>query len=71
MNHDKILFYSLMMLVGIGVYVMLQSYTISLVTTSWTFRGATFVKAVVPVLPILFLIGVIVIPVYFLKEAAD
>jgi len=71
MDHEKILFYVIMMLVGVGVYVMLQSYTMSLVTTSWTFRGASFVIAVLPILPVFFLVMVILIPVYFIVEAAD
>jgi hypothetical protein len=71
MEHEKILFYIILILVGVGVFVMLQSYTISLVTTSWTFRGAAFVKAILPILPLIFLVTVITIPVYFIVEAAE
>ena len=71
MEHGQILLYTLTMLFGIGLFVALQSYVMALDMTLWTFQGAAFVKLVIPILPVIFLICIIVIPVYFIVEAAD
>jgi len=68
---DRILLYVLIMLFGIGLFALLQGYVITLNTSAWTFRGASFVIAVLPILPFLFLISIIVIPIYFIAESAE
>lgn len=71
MGHGEILLYVLTMLLGIGLFVALQSYVMALDMSLWTFQGAAFVKLVIPILPAIFLICIIVIPVYYIVEAAE
>jgi hypothetical protein len=71
MEHGQILLYVLTMLFGVGLFVALQSYVVGMNMTTWSFQGASFVKLVIPILPTIFLICIIVIPVYFIMEAAD
>ena len=71
MEHGQMLLYVLTMLFGVGLFVALQSYVMALDMSLWAFQGASFVKLVIPILPTIFLICIIVIPVYFILEAAD
>lgn len=70
MDHEKLLFYVLIMLFGIGLYVPLQGYMIALDTSGWTFAGASFVASIIPILPILWLLAVTLVPTYFIVENA-
>lgn len=71
MDYSKILIYAITMLIGIALFSILESYIITLDTSAWAFTGANFIISVLPILPILFLVGIIVVPVYFIVEEAQ
>ena len=71
MDASRIMFYTILMLFGIGLFVALQSYVIGLDMSAWSFEGAAIAKLIVPILPVLFLLGVVLVPVYFIMEGAN
>lgn len=71
MDYGKILLYVLVILMGIFLYALLQGYMISLDTSGWTFLGHVEAAMFLQITPVLFLLALIVIPVYFIIQEAD
>lgn len=71
MDYSKILLYVLVMLMGIFLFVLMQGYMIALDTSTWTFLGHIEAGAFLQITPVLFLISLIVIPVYFIVKEAE
>ena len=70
MDHGKMLLYVLVMLMGVMLFVLFQGYMMTLDTSAWTFLGHAEASAILQVTPTLFLITLILLPVYFIiKEA--
>jgi len=71
MDYGKIMLYILVILMGIFLYALLQGYMIALDTSTWTFLGHLEAAAFLQITPVLFLISLIIIPVYFIIQEAD
>lgn len=66
---DKIedwLLFILVFVFGVGMFVAMQNGFKTLDTSGWTFLGASFVISFLPVIPYLWLIGIIILNVYFI-----
>jgi len=70
-DYGKIMLYVLVILMGIFLYALLQGYMISLDTSSWTFLGHVEAALFLNITPVLFLISIILIPVYFIVQEAE
>jgi hypothetical protein len=68
MEVGKLIMYVFLILFGIGLFVYLQGFVQTLDMSGWTFGGASFVRTVIPAMPMIFLVVLIVIPVYFVVE---
>lgn len=71
MDYGKIMLYILVIVMGIFLYALLQGYMIALDTSGWTFLGHVEASTFLQITPVLFLISLIVIPVYFIIQEAD
>lgn len=72
MDMSKILTNVLIIIFGIGLFVYLQSSIMALETSAWTFGGHDIVIAILPILPTIFLVCLIAIPIAIIaKEGLD
>jgi len=74
MNLLKLFIYLLTMFFGIVLFVPLQQATMTTNYSLWTFTGHEAVAAFMPALPYIFLITLLLTPVYFIitgKELND
>jgi hypothetical protein len=64
---EKLIAYCLMYVFGVGLFVVIMNNMPSTATmAAWLFTGHEVVAAIFPVVPYLFLIGMILTPSYFL-----
>lgn len=54
---------------GIGFFILLQDALTTLDTSGWTFTGASFLISFLPVVPWIFLIGGLTVPIYILMRS--
>jgi hypothetical protein len=68
MHYDRILLYTLTMILGIFLFVLFQQHMIALDTSAWTFTGHVEAAMLLQITPYLFILTIIIVPLYFIME---
>jgi len=68
MEVGRILTYVFLFAIGVGLFVFLQNFMMTLDMSGWTFGGHEFVTPILPVMPTVFLVLLIVVPIYFIRK---
>jgi hypothetical protein len=68
MEREKIFVYALIMILGLGIFPLMQEAIIDKDMSGWTFTGAAFVIRLLGVLPYIWLAAFILIPAYFIMQ---
>lgn len=64
MEVNETLAYVLIFVFGIVFFVLINNTIINLDTSAWAFTGHDFVISFLPVIPWMFLVGCLMVPVY-------